>query len=289
MTKLLLATEALADGIVTRRELASRYQMVYRNVYCPAGDRLTARDRAVAAWMWSGRQAVVSGASAAALHGSRWIPPDDPAELARTQYRCPSGIVAHTGLLAEDEIQRLGGIPCTTPARTAYDLGRRLSLTMGVIRVDALLRATGMPVDEVRAIARRYPGARHISRLRSVVDLTDPGAESPQETRLRLVLIGAGLPRPSTQIPICDEYGYVVRRIDMGWPRYKVGVEYDGAQHWTDADQHADDIDRLELFAGLGWRMVRVSARHLRWDRGGIAKRAGDALLARGWDPRDCI
>jgi very-short-patch-repair endonuclease len=74
-----------------------------------------------------------------------------------------------------------------------------------------------------------------------------------------------------------------VRRIDMGWPQWKVGVEYDGAQHWTDSNQHADDIDRLEFFADLGWRVVRVSARHLRSRPESVAFRAATALRAAGW------
>lgn len=278
-----MATEALAAGSLTRRELSRGYSMVFRNVYCPRGVELSAQDRAVAAWMWSGRSATVAGASAAALLGSRWLPAAGPAELARTGYRSPPGIVVHTGGLCDDEVMLLDGIGCTTPARTAFDLGRRLPLPLSLIRVDALLQATATSVADIAAVAQRYPGARHIRRLRRVVELTDGGAESPQESRVRLLLIKAGLPRPVTQIGITDGYGRVVRRIDMGWPQWKVGVEYDGAQHWTDSNQHADDIDRLEFFADLGWRVVRVSARHLRSRPESVAFRAATALRAAGW------
>jgi hypothetical protein len=280
---LILASEALAPGALTRRELSRSHRKVFRNVYCPREAELSAKDVAVAAWMWSGRTATVAGASAAALLGSRWLPPDGPAELARTGYRSPSGIVVHTGSVADDEVLPLRGIACTTPARTAYDLGRRLPMPLSLIRVDALMHATGVTVAEITAVAKRYPGARNIRRLRAMLGMADGGAESPQESRVRLLLVRAGLPRPVTQIPITDGYGRVVRRIDMGWPHWKVGVEYDGAQHWTDPHQHADDIDRLEFFADLGWRMVRVSSRHLRFDPQNVACRAADALRAAGW------
>ncbi len=59
----------------------------------------------------------------------------------------------------------------------------------------------------------------------------DSGAESPQETRTRLLLIDAGLPGPQTQIVVRDEYGVPLARIDMGWEEFLVGVEYDGPQH----------------------------------------------------------
>lgn len=288
MAELILATEALSAGLVTRRQLSARYSMVYRNVYGPRGADLDACDRAVAAWMWSGRRATVAGASAAALLGSRWVPADGPAELTRTQYRAPSGIVVHTGAVREDEVAMVDGISCTTAARTAYDLGRRLPLALGLIRVDALLNATRLPISAIAAIAERNAGARHIRRLRRLMEFADGGAESPQESRLRLVLIRGGLPRPVTQIPVVNGYGRVRRRIDMGWPQWKVGVEYDGAQHWTDPACHADDIDRLEFLADQGWRIVRVSGRHLRFDSAGVVARAAAALRAAGWDPRHC-
>jgi very-short-patch-repair endonuclease len=78
-----------------------------------------------------------------------------------------------------------------------------------------------------------------LQQLREVVRLMDRGAESAQGTRTRLVLVDAGLPRPQTQISVG------AWRIDMGWEEFKVGVEYDGEQHWTDPRQHERDIDRL--------------------------------------------
>jgi very-short-patch-repair endonuclease len=68
------------------------------------------------------------------------------------------------------------------------------------------------------------------------------------------------------------------RRIDMGWPQWKVGVEYDGGQHWTNPRRHAEDIERLEFLASQGWIIVRVSARQLRYDRTGILTRVRRAL-----------
>jgi very-short-patch-repair endonuclease len=283
MSKLFLATEALAADQVTRRELAHRYTKVHRNVYTPRGLELTAADRAVAAWMWSGRTATVAGLSAAALLGSKWVPADVPAELVCGQHRATAGIVVHKDSIADDEVRVVGGVSCTTAARTAFDIGRRLPFEPGLIRVDALLNATRVPMPELREVAARYPGARNVCRLRQILDLADAGAESPQETRVRLVLIRGNLPRPDTQIPIRNASGRVVRRIDMGWSEWKVGVEYDGEQHWTDPDAHARDIDRLDFLAGLGWQIVRVSAVHLRYDQTGIVRRAACALRAAGW------
>ena len=75
-----------------------------------------------------------------------------------------------------------------------------------------------------------------------------------------------------------NDYGKVVRRIDMGYPECRVGVEYDGEQHFTNPDDYADDIERLEFLADKGWNIVRVSARQLRYERAQIVRRVRTAL-----------
>ena len=109
-----------------------------------------------------------------------------------------------------------------------------------------------------------------------MIDVMDGGAESPQETRTRLVLVDAGLPRPRTQI-VVDDW-----RIDMGYEEFKVGIEYDGVQHWTDPRQHQRDIDRLAELLARGWRIVRVSADMLRYRRDVILRRTCTALRESG-------
>jgi hypothetical protein len=280
--ELVLGSEALATGLLTRQDLRRGYIKVHQNVYAPHGMRWTARDRAQAAWLWSQRKATLAGTSAAAMHGTRWLPRAAPAELARIRSGTTPDILIHRGTISDDEVCLIQSIDCTTAARTAYDIGRRTPVDSGVIRIDALLNATRCRTTEVEQIAARYPGARGIRRLRQALDLVDGGAESPQETRLRLLLVRAGLPRPVTQIPVSDDAGRVVRRIDIGWPEWMVGVEYDGRQHWTDPVQHADDIHRLEYLAARGWLIVRVSAADLRDACDHVVERTRNALRRRG-------
>ena len=217
------------------------------------------------------------------MHGSRWLPADAPAELARVRSAAASGIRIHRDTLVDDEVCLVQSIECTTAARTAYDIGRRIAGDEAIIRIDALLNATRCPVPGIVEIANRHRGARGIRSLRKVLELVDGGAESPQETRVRLLLIRDGLPRPITQIPVRDATGRAVRRIDMGWPEYCVGVEYDGEHHWTDPAAHAGDITRLEFLAAQGWVIIRISARQLRDAPEDITRRARRALRERGW------
>lgn len=181
-----LASEALASGALTRQQLRSE---LHRDVYAPRELELTARHRAVAGWLWSHREATLVGNSAAAMLGTKWMSADEPAELGGSRFTSAPGIVVRTGAIAPDELCVHRGVPCTTAARTAYDIGRIMLPARSIIRIDALLNATRCDIADVENIAARYSGARGIRRLRATLELVDAGAESPQESRLRLGLV----------------------------------------------------------------------------------------------------
>ena len=121
-----------------------------------------------------------------------------------------------------------------------------------------------------------------MKQLRRILQLGDAGAESPQETRTRLLLVSSGLPKPQTQIVVLNAWGSVLARIDMGWEQWKVGVEFDGAQHWTDPAQRAWDIDRAAELQARGWTIVRVSSELLRRRPDAVITRVRVALHAAG-------
>jgi very-short-patch-repair endonuclease len=116
-----------------------------------------------------------------------------------------------------------------------------------------------------------------------VLPLVDAGAESPQETRARLVLIDAGLPPPRTQFRVFDEHGQFVARLDMAYDEVKVGIEYDGSQHWTDPAVRQRDIDKQFALTELGWLIVRVSRDLLRYRRATYVARVATALHSRNF------
>lgn len=118
----------------------------------------------------------------------------------------------------------------------------------------------GQKIADVELLAARNRGRKGTRRALTALELIDPGAESPRETWLRLLLVRDGLPPPQTQIPIFNEYGQLVARADMGWAELKIAVEYDGDQHWTDRRQLTRDIRRTEILKDLGWIVIRVTA-----------------------------
>ncbi|MFD1810931.1 endonuclease domain-containing protein [Rhodococcus gannanensis] len=276
-------TQAIGDGLLTARELRLDFARLHRDVFIAKGVGLDALVRAEAAAMWAGEDGILAGLSAAAVYGTKWIDPGARAELFRTGSRGGTrGVLVHGDALEPDEICVAGGWLASTPARTGYDLGRRLPFVRAVETLDALCNATGATPSAIANVAEKHCGARGIVQLREVLTLVDGGAESPPETRTRLALIDGGLPRPSTQIVVRDDGGHVVARCDMGWRRPKVVVEYDGDHHWTEERQRTRDIERYELLTALGWRVVRVSSEQLRLRPHTIALRACDALRQAG-------
>lgn len=177
-----------------------------------------------------------------------------------------------------DEVTRVAGLPVTTPARTAFDLARQLPTGKAVPRLDALMRATPFSPEDVLLLTKRYAGARGLRQLRTTLPLVDAGAASPKETWLRLLLIKAGLPIPTTQIPVRENWRPVAY-LDMGWENYKVAAEYDGDQHRANRHQYVRDQDRLRRLEELGWIVVRVIAEDKPAD---VVRRVRKALIRRG-------
>jgi very-short-patch-repair endonuclease len=278
-----IGAEALAARAIPERAMRTLYEPVYPGVYVPWGIAPSDVERAKAAWLWSRRRGVVAGQSAAAMLGAKWVDGSQPATLIHDNRRPPAKVVVHTETLAAGEILYVGDVPVTTAARTAFDLGRHtLSRLRAVQRLDALANATDVKAIDVEAVIAAHPSALGIPRLRDVLRLVDGGAESPQETLTRLVLIDAGLPRPRTQIRVLNAYGDFVARVDMGYDEVLVGIEYDGPQHWTDPAIRQRDIDKQVELRDLGWRMIRVSRDLLKFRRATFVGRVAAELRRAG-------
>lgn len=253
-----LGVEALRAAQVRKHELRSRFSAVFPGVYLTSHLEPTFAHRVEAAWLWSRRGGVIAGLSAARLYGSKWIDDTEPVELVWANARAPLGIVTSALTLAEGETVMMGRLPVTSLVRTAFDLARRRPSSTAVARLDALGAAAPFDCAAVLRLLQRHRGARGVRQVATALDLYDGGAQSPRETWLRLLLIGAGYPVPRTQIPVRVD-GRIKYYLDMGWEHLKIAVEYDGDHHRTDRVQFARDIARLEELAVLGWNVVRVA------------------------------
>jgi very-short-patch-repair endonuclease len=231
------------------------------DVYVAKRSTLTLEDRTAAAWLWSKREGVVMGLAASAMLGAKWVDADSPIELNWVNHHPPAGVLTRNETILDDEMTRYDAMSVTSAERTAFDLARRGPVPQAVARLDALARATHFKVDDVRAMGQRHPRVKGLRQVDRALDLVDAGAESPQETRLRLMFISEGYPRPRTQIPVLAPDGHPRYYLDMGWEELMVAVEYDGKHH-TERPVYTKDITRLEYITSVGWIVIRVVAEH---------------------------
>jgi hypothetical protein len=160
-------------------------------------------------------------------------------------------------MLANGEVIRLRGLTVTSRLRTAVDLGSRRPMLDAVIALDMALHHRIVSLTKMRSYVDAKRGARGIANLRRAVDLAEPTTESPMETRLRLLLVMAGLPRPRAQVSLDDEHGRPLGRPDLYYPEHRLGLEYDGATH---RDSLVADNRRQNQLLNAGYRLLRFTA-----------------------------
>jgi G:T-mismatch repair DNA endonuclease (very short patch repair protein) len=170
----------------------------------------------------------------------------------------------------DDVVVDRRGLSRTGPVRTAVELVRRHGVEDGVVLLDRLVQAGLTDLAAVRAAAAALPRCRGSRVARDVTRLADGLAESPQETRLRLLLHRAGLPAPVAQFRIFDAEG-LVARADFAYPERRLAIEYDGLWH-AEPGQFAKDRKRLNRLSAAGWRVIFVTAADLRYPERLIAR-----------------
>ncbi len=262
-------SDAIRAGMLTPAQLRGpRFQRVFPDVYASAALPLDLVLRSHAAYLLFNGRGVLAGYSAAEALRAPCAPVDAPAEviISGEHVRGRRGLIVRRDRLQANEARRLPtGVVVTTPVRTAYDLGRRGDLAEAVVAIDALAGRFGFRLTDVLALCDRYPRARGRRQLLQALDLAEPKAESPMETRLRLVLELRGLPRPAVQHPVADERARTLAWLDLAYPEARIGIECEGEDHRA-RDRVIRDTQRYTRLVDLGWRIYRfIAADVYRW------------------------
>ena len=167
------------------------------------------------------------------------------------------GVVGHR---LKSEVVEVDGMRVEARADAFVHLATMLTLEELVAVGDWLVstkRHDPLTVEDLTDALRRYKGARGLHLARRALALVRVGAESPRESLVRLLIMGA-LPEPTLQHEVFDATGLFVARLDASWPHLKLAVEYDGEHHTDPAQQERDRIRREKLRA-LGWHVIVVT------------------------------
>jgi len=264
-----VGSAALTDGSLTSHRLRSGYRRLFPDVYIDAGAPVDPFALVEAAHLWAPAGTVLGGMAAALMHRERWYAADAvrhtvDAYIVGTVH-APRGIRLRRlrRPLPSSQVTTTSGLLVTTPARTAIDVGRwEPHDDRAIAKIDAVCNRSRVHVDEVRALAAELRGVHGLNRVRGLLPWCDRRADSPPETRLRLMLVRAGFP-PTPQLVIRNQYGAEVARPDLAYEEQRVAIFYDSELHRRKATWEFDGFATAEL-TELGWIVIRVTAAMMR-------------------------
>lgn len=276
--------DARRAGITVSELRGPGYRKLFYDCYVAATVEVTTQLLASAALSVAPPGSFASHLTAARLWGG--VVPDDPdvhisvpGDASRSRRR---GIKAHMAS-ASAAVQVHRGILCSGPAQSFLDVASRVDLVALVVLGDSLVRADRVTPEALVAAADSWTGGG--ARLaRRAARLVRAGAESPMETRTRLLLVLAGLPEPVVQQEVVSRDGLRRYRLDLGYPAWRVAAEYDGRHHAEDADQWGRDITRREDLDDLQLRIVVVRSKGIYVEPGATLDRMVNTLRGQGAD-----
>ena len=255
--------DALAAGLLTPDALRGpAWRRLYRGVYDDAALADTTDLRIAGARLLLPADGVFSGRTAAHLFGAVQLAhPGAPVEVTvppATSFGPVAGLRIRRAALPPSDVTVIAHRRCTSELRTAVDLARLESIVEAVVAIDVLLaRGIVRAVELEQAVAELTPG-RGTRQARQVSTLVDGRAESPPESRLRVLLVLAGL-FPVPQFPVRDSAGAFVARVDLAFPEQRVAIEYDGVWH-GEPGQLGRDRRRMNKLSDAGWTVFYVTA-----------------------------
>lgn len=165
------------------------------------------------------------------------------------------------------------GVPVVPVEQAWLQLAPFLSLDEQIVAGDFLVRRKrpASTLENLAATASAAAGLPGAARARDALEEIRPGTDSPPESKLRLVIVRAGLPEPIIGHTVYFQ-GHFVGTPDLAFVKERIALDYDGSIHRDDERVYTDDVERRQLFADAGWRYITVTRENLRVPRGLLAR-----------------
>lgn len=205
------------------------------------------------------------------------LPGEHVTVLRRNQRRGRPEITSHSA--PDGLICNLDHVDVSAPAQVFVDLAALVRLVdLVVVGDDMVKKDLVTPAELVDHAAKaKSPGA---ARARRAAGLVRAGADSPMETRLRLLIVLAGLPEPEVNQLVGDET--TKRKYDLSYRRSRTIFEYDGKHHIEREEQWESDLLRREEIDDDGWRILVFIAKDIYSTPAKTLERIHRVLLRRG-------
>lgn len=199
-------------------------------------------------------------------------------------------VVGHRLTFKAGEVVMHDGVRVTSPARTWLDLASLMTIDELVAAGDSLVCAHGADfprpktalcsIEELRRMVGAHPGMRGMKTARLALSEIRVGADSPQETRMRLVLARSAQGEPMLNYVIRNTWGQPAVWPDAAYPAERIALQYDGGHH-ADPLQISSDVRRQALTERLGWREVRIYKEDLDGDKPFLLDKVRAAMMRR--------
>ena len=275
--------DARALGIPIRELGGPGYVRVFHDRYVPSDVAITPLLRAQIALGLVDPEGFASHHTAAEIWKG-WVP-EHPLTHVTVADGAPRsrrrGIRCHVTTDPDPDVGMHRGVRTTSPVQTFLDLATHLDLIDLTVLGDSLLKRQLVTPEQLIDAADRYQG-RDAVLARRAARLVREGVDSPMETRLRLLIVLAGLPEPVVNFTLFHEDGSWHIRFDLSYPHLKIAIEYDGRQHAESRQQWQHDIVRREDTDRLGWLLIIVLSDGIYTDPGRTLDRVVDALRRQG-------
>jgi hypothetical protein len=178
-----------------------------------------------------------------------------------------AGVIGHVIRPERLGAVMLAGLRVASPADTWCQLGAYLRVDDLVAVGDFLItgeepagRSAALCTrSQLEAALRRHRGCRGATLLRTALEFVRHGPLSRRESLMRLDLVRAGLPEPRPNFVVLDAHDRFVAMVDLAYPEYRVGIEYQSDLH-RDPGRYREDVRRLERLADAGWRIVQATS-----------------------------
>jgi hypothetical protein len=271
---------------VTAQQLRSGlYRHVFYDVYAPAGLDDSVHVRCAAAALILPRTAVFCGVTAARLYG---VPVPDGDMRVHAMVPAAASTVprikqlkVHSYSIPAGQASNLHGRRVIGPERLFLELAASLHRIDLIIAGDHMLRRRLSTRERLNAFLKDCYRRRGVRKARFAMPHLEPRSDSPPETRLRMLLVDAGLPRPVANQDVCNDWGVWLARPDLSYPAVKIAIEYEGLHHQQDHGQYSRDIERDGRMIDEGWVVIRVNKDGLFRTPRKVVNRVRKALDAR--------
>ena len=280
------AAQARAEGLERWQLRDAGLHRIHRDLWVPSDQAGDLSTRCAAALRMLPDGSAVSHLTAARLRGLP-VPaplPDEPVHALVPAAKHPrvEGIHVHRVRGPYEAVELRSGLLVAGAARTWADLAPYLNRDDLVVLGDSMLNRNLTTRQLIGAELEAGRGRRGVSAARAVLALLEPKADSPGETRTRLLLIDKGIGGFVVNEVIRDEDGEWLCRPDIHFQPPMVLLEYQGEHHFADPRQRRRDIRKHEVMRDRGWTVLEIVSADLHRERRKLtATRIRDAVERR--------